>query len=333
MKKPENKRFFKKILTLAATAALTLGLLIGCGQQEEPATVRIGGLKGPTSMGLVFLQEQAENGQAKQAYEFTMAAAADELLPLMIKGELDIVLIPANVASVLYGRTEGGISVLNINTLGVLYMVSGDDSIDSMESLRGRTIYLTGKGTTPDYVLQYLLTANGMDVSECALEYRSEATEVAALLAEQPQAIGLLPQPFVTVACAQNEELKVVLDMNEQWNLVQGEGGSSMVTGVTVVRNAFLQEHPEAVAAFMTEHAASVRAIQEDPDKGAELVVAAGIIAKEPIARKAIPQCNITCLDGENMRKALSGYLQVLYDLDPQAVGGALPEESFYYIP
>lgn len=333
MRKAENKRLFKKILTLAATAALTLGLLTGCGQQEEPTTVRIGGLKGPTSMGLVFLQEQAENGQAKQAYEFTMAAAADELLPLMIKGELDIALIPANVASVLYGRTEGGISVLNINTLGVLYMVSGDDSIDSMESLRGRTIYLTGKGTTPDYVLQYLLTANGMDVSECALEYRSEATEVAALLAEQPQAIGLLPQPFVTVACAQNEELKVVLDMNEQWNLVQGEGGSSMVTGVTVVRNAFLQEHPEAVAAFMKEHASSVRAIQEDPDKGAELVVAAGIIAKEPIARKAIPQCNITCLDGENMRKALSGYLQVLYDLDPQAVGGALPEESFYYIP
>lgn len=333
MRKAENKKFFKKILTLAATAALTLGLLSGCGQQEEPTTVRIGGLKGPTSMGLVFLQEQAENGQAKQAYEFTMAAAADELLPLMIKGELDIALIPANVASVLYGKTEGGISVLNINTLGVLYMVSGDDSIDSMESLRGRTIYLTGKGTTPDYVLQYLLTANGIHVSECTLEYRSEATEVAALLAEQPQAIGLLPQPFVTVACVQNEELKVVLDMNEQWNLVQGEGGSSMVTGVTVVRNDFLQEHPEAVAAFMTEHAASVRAIQEDPDKGAELVVAAGIIAKEPIARKAIPQCNITCIDGENMRQALSGYLQVLYDLAPQAVGGALPEESFYYIP
>lgn len=333
MQKSEHKRFLKKILALAATAALTLGLLTGCGQQEEPTTVRIGGLKGPTSMGLVFLQEQAENGQAKQAYEFTMAAAADELLPLMIKGELDIVLIPANVASVLYGKTEGGISVLNINTLGVLYMVSGDDSIDSMESLRGRTIYLTGKGTTPDYVLQYLLTSNGIDVSECTLEYRSEATEVAALLAEQPQAIGLLPQPFVTVACAQNEELKVVLDMNEQWNLVQGEGGSSMVTGVTVVRNDFLQEHPEAVAAFMTEHASSVRAIQEDPDKGAELVVAAGIIAKEPIARKAIPQCNITCIDGENMRQALSGYLQVLYDLDPQAVGGALPEESFYYIP
>lgn len=333
MKKAKNRRILKKILVLAAMATLTLGLLPGCGQQEESTATRVGGLKGPTSMGLVFLQEQAQNGQAEQEYEFTMAVAADELLPLMIKGELDIALIPANVASVLYGKTEGGISVLNINTLGVLYMVSGDESIDSMESLRGRTIYLTGKGTTPDYVLQYLLAESGIDMAECTLEYRSEATEVAALLAEQPQAVGLLPQPFVTVACAQNEELKVVLDMNEQWNLVQGEGGSSMVTGVTVVRNAFLQEHPGTVAAFIREHGASVQAIQSDPDRGAQLVVEAGIIAKEPIARQAIPQCNITCIDGEDMRQALSGYLQALYDLDPQAVGGALPGDDFYYIP
>lgn len=329
----KNKRSIRKVLALAAAAVLALGALGGCGQQEEKDAVRIGGLKGPTSMGLVFLQEQARNGQAEQDYEFTMAVAADELLPLMIRGELDIALIPANVASVLYSKTEGGISVLNINTLGVLYMVSGDESIDSMESLRGRTIYLTGKGTTPDYVLQYLLAANGIDLTECTLEYRSEATEVAALLAEQPQAVGLLPQPFVTVACSQNEELKVVLDMNEQWDRVQGEGGSSMVTGVTVARNAFLQEHPEAVAAFMREHADSVRAIQSDPDKGAQLVVAAGIIAKEPIALQAIPLCNITYIEREDMRQALSGYLQALYDLDPQAVGGSLPGEDLYYIP
>ncbi|MCM1118044.1 MAG: ABC transporter substrate-binding protein [bacterium] len=333
MRSKKSRKKTNKIWIVIAMAALLLGLLIGCGRQEEPAAVRIGGLKGPTSMGLVFLQEQAQSGQAQQEYEFTMAVGADELLPLMIKGELDIALIPANVASVLYRKTEGGISVIDINTLGVLYMVSGNESIDSLESLRDRTIYLTGKGTTPDYVLQYLLTAKGISATECTLEYRSEATEVAALLTEQPQAVGLLPQPFVTVACAQNEDLKVVLNMNEQWNLVQGEGGSGMVTGVTVVRNAFLQEYPEAVSIFMAEHAASVRAIQEDADKGAKLVVAAGIIAKEPIARKAIPLCNITYMDGEEMRRTLSGYLKVLYDLEPSAVGGALPGEDFYYIP
>ena len=332
MRQGVKEAFGRKMLILAVMAVLLLGALAGCGQREDPAAVRVGGLKGPTSMGLVFLREQAQSGQAAQEYEFTMAVAADELLPLMIKGELDIALIPANVASVLYNKTEGGVSVIDINTLGVLYLVSGDNTIDSMESLRGRTVYLTGKGTTPDYVLQYLLRANGIDPSECTLEYRSEATEVAALLAEQPQAAGLLPQPFVTVACAQNEELDVVLDMNQQWNLAQGEG-SSMVTGVTVVRNAFLQEHPGAVQSFLEEHAASVRAIQEDPDKGAQLVVAAEIITKEPIARKAIPQCNITYIDGEEMRQALSGYLQVLFEQDPASVGGKVPGEDFYYVP
>ncbi len=333
MGKEGKKGIVGRLWVLAAAAGLLLWVLAACGRQEEPVAVRVGGLKGPTSMGLVFLQEQAQGGQSAQEYTFTMAVAADELLPLMIRGELDIALIPANVAGVLYNKTEGGISVIDINTLGVLYLVSGDSSIDNMESLRGRTIYLTGKGTTPDYVLQYLLRANGIDLSECTLEYRSEATEVAALLAEQPQAIGLLPQPFVTVACAQNEELAVVLDLNEQWGLAQGEGGGSMVTGVTVVRNAFLQEYPGAVENFLEEHAASVRSIQDDPDSGARLVVEAGIIAKEPIARKAIPQCNITYIDGEEMRQALSGYLQVLFDLDPAAVGGALPGEDFYFIP
>ncbi len=332
MRQGVKEAFGRKMLILAVMAVLLLGALAGCGQREEPAAVRVGGLKGPTSMGLVFLREQAQSGQAAQEYEFTMAVAADELLPLMIKGELDIALIPANLARVLYNKMEGGVSVIDINTLGVLYLVSGDNTIDSMESLRGRTVYLTGKGTTPDYVLQYLLRANGIDPSECTLEYRSEATEVAALLAEQPQAAGLLPQPFVTVACAQNEELDVVLDMNQQWNLAQGEG-SSMVTGVTVVRNAFLQEHPGAVQSFLEEHAASVRAIQEDPDKGAQLVVAAEIITKEPIARKAIPQCNITYIDGEEMRQALSGYLQVLFEQDPASVGGKVPGEDFYYVP
>lgn len=322
-----------KIWVFGIIAGLFLSLLAGCGRQAQPDTVRVGGLKGPTSMGLVFLQEKARGGQAAQAYTFTMAVSADELLTQLIKGELDIALIPANVASVLYNKTEGGISVIDINTLGVLYLVSGDETVNSMESLRGRSIYLTGRGTTPDYVLQYLLKANGIDPSECTLEYRSEAAEVAALLAEQPQALGLLPQPFVTAACAQNESLRVALDLNAQWDLARGEGDGSMVTGVTVARNAFLQEYPGAVRRFMEEHADSVLSIQEDPDQGAALVAAAGIVAGEAIARQAIPMCNIIYIDGAEMRRALGGYLQALFEQDPAAVGGALPGEDFYYMP
>lgn len=367
-----KKSNLKKIAAVCAALALALGTLTGCGggngaqsseivetlaestnasteaAKEETAqqvsetnanvnsvdkvTVRVGSLKGPTSLGLLSLMDIAENGEASNNYEFHMATAADELLPLMVKGDMDIALVPANVASVLYSKTEGGISVIDINTLSVLYMVSGDTSIENVADLKGRTIYLTGKGTTPDYCLQYILSENGMSADDCTLEYKSEATEVAAVLAENPDAVGLLPQPFVTAACAQNEALSVIIDMNEEWNRIQGEGGSSLVTGVTVVRNAFLEENPDAVKAFLEEHAASAEAANSDTERVASLAVNAEIIAKEPIALKAIPKCNIVCVTGEDMKQALAGYLEVLYEMDPASVGGALPEDGFYFI-
>lgn len=299
--------------------------------EAERVEVRIGSLKGPTSMGLLFLMEAAKNGEAKEDYSFQMATGVDEILPLMIKKDLDIVLVPANIASILYHRMEGEVSVIDINTLGVLYMVSAQEGIESFENLKGRTIYLTGKGTTPDYVLQYLLTQNGMSTEDVTLEYKSEATEVAAVLAENPDAVGLLPQPFVTAACAQNESLKVVLDMNREWQKVQGETVSGIVTGVTVVRKAFLEEHEDVVETFLEEHEKSTQAINADQKKGAELAVEAQIVAKEPIAKKAIPECNITCIRGEEMKQALKGYLEVLYEQSQGEAGGSLPEDDFYY--
>lgn len=281
-------------------------------EAEAPAvTVKVGSLKGPTSIGLMHLMDRASRQETADQYEFTMAAAADELLPQIISGDLDILLIPANVAGVLYMKTEGGISVIDINTLGVLYMVSGDDTIQDMEDLKGRTVCLTGKGTTPDYVLQYLLRENGLSADDVTLEYKSEAVEVAAVLAGAPETIGVLPQPFVTAACAQNEELSVVMDLTEEWDILQDRDGSvpdgtksRLVTGVTVVRNGFLEEHKESVDRFLEEHAASAAYANEHVDETAELVAAAGIIEKAPVAAKAIPACNITCIDGVDMREA-----------------------------
>ena len=338
MKKQNTKwkQLMGKVTAVALSLAMTGALLTGCGSNkasEEKITVKVGALKGATTLGLLPLQDKAANGGANENYEFSMMTAADELLPLMIKGELDIALLPSNVASVLYQKTNGGVTVIDINTLGVLYMVSGDSSIGSVADLAGKTIYLTGKGTTPDYVLHYILNGNGIDADQdCTLEYRSEATEVAALLAENSDAIGLLPQPFVTAACAQNDALSVIMDMNAEWEKLQGENGSRLVTGVTVVRNEFLQEHENAVAAFMEEHKASAESMNTDVENGAKLAVASEIIAKEPIALKEIPKCNITYIDGNEMKQALSGYLQVLYEQNPESVGGALPQDDFYYI-
>lgn len=312
---------------------MSLLCLAGCGRKdgEESALVRVGSMKGPTTLGLLPLMEHHQDGEAEGSYQITVVTTADELLPMVIRKELDIALVPANVAAVLYERTEGQVAVIDINTLGVLYMVSGDTSVESMADLKGRTIYLTGKGTTPDFVLQYLLAANGVGLDQVTLEYKSEATEVAVLLANEPDAVGVLPQPFSTAACAQNKALAEVLDLTAQWQQVQEEGGSSLVTGVTVVRKGFLEEHSAAVELFMAEHAASAAYVKENVEAAAALAVEAGIIAKESLAVKALPKCNITYLDGKEMRQALEGYLKVLYELSPEAVGGKLPGEEFYY--
>ncbi|MGL5436865.1 MAG: ABC transporter substrate-binding protein [Lachnospiraceae bacterium] len=299
----------------------------------EDVTVRVGSLKGPTSMGLVSLMDQAEKGEAGNQYDFTMVTAADELLGKIVSNEMDIALVPANVASVLYNKTDGGIAVININTLGVLYVVSSDDSIQSFADLKGKTLYLTGKGTTPEYVTNYLLSANGLTTDDVTLEFKSEATEVAAILKEQPDAIGLLPQPFVTVACAQNEDLKIVLDCTKEWDAAQGAGGSRLVTGVTIVRKDFQDQNPNAVALFLQEHFASADFANTNVADAAELVANQGIIEKAPIAQKAIPYCNITCITGDDMKTALNGYLQVLADQDPASIGGQLPGNDFYFAP
>ena len=292
--------------------------------------VRIGSLKGPTTIGLVSLMHAAADtatADGQNTYTFTMETQADALLPKLISGDLDIALIPANAASVLYHKTEGKISVIDINTLGVLYMVSGDASIQSVADLSGKTIYTTGKGTTPEYVLNYILAGN--NVTDANIEFLSEATEVAVKLSEDPTAIGMLPQPFATVAQKQNEALSVVLDMTAEWDKL--DSTSTLVTGVTVARNDFITEHPEAVALFLNDHAASAAFTTEDVETTAEYVVEQGIIEKAPIAAAAIPYCNIVCITGEEMKADLAGYLNVLFEQDSSSVGGALPGDDFYF--
>lgn len=297
------------------------------------AAVRVGSLKGPTSMGLVSMMDKSSKGETSNIYEFTMAGKADELVGKVANGDLDIALVPANVASVLYNKTQGNVTVLDINTLGVLYVVSSDDSIASMADLKGRTIYMTGKGTTPEYVVNYLLKENGLTASDVTLEFKSEATEVASILKENPDAMGVLPQPFATAACIQNENLKTVLDLTEQWNLLNKDTGSMLVTGVTLVRSDFLRENRAPVADFIKDHEASTLFTAEHPEEAAKLIAQQGIVEKAPIAQKALPYCNIVCLTGQEMKDALSGYLSTLNDQDPKSIGGKMPGDDFYYVP
>jgi len=290
--------------------------------------VRVGSLKGPTTMGLVNLMKASENGESEGTYTFKMATQPDEIVADIAGQNLDIALVPANLASNLYKKTEGGVAVIDINTLGVLDCVTGDETIKSVKDLAGRTLLTTGQGATPEYSIRYLLKENG--VEDCTLEFKSEATEIAAILKEDPSQVAVLPQPFATAAQVQNEALHTAFSLTDEWNKVSG-GSSQLLTGVTIVRKAFLEEHPEAVALFVSEQSKSATAALSDIDTTSELIAEYGILEKAPVAKKALPYCNIVCIVDEEMQTALSGYLQVLFEQDPKSVGGSLPEDDFYW--
>lgn len=339
-----------------AGSSSTAGKDEGKAGDKDEAPVRVASLKGPTSMGLVAFMQKAgqlsadaageargdaqgdaqdailEDSQEKlvHAYDFQMMTAADQIMPAMLKGEIDIALLPANAASVLYAKSKGAVRCLNINTLGVLSVVTGDPSVRAFEDLAGRTVYLTGKGTTPEYVMNFLLDAAGIEGS-VALEFKSEPAEVVSVLAADAQAVGVLPQPFVTAAQVKNTALAAPVDLTQTWERLAGGTGSQLLTGVTVARAEFADKRPDAVDEFMRQQSQSVDAVNADPAAAAKLVVAAGIVEAEPVAAKAIPACHLTCIEGAQMHDALEGYLDVLYSADPASVGGAMPGDDFYY--
>ena len=301
-------------------------------QEETPASpetagaaLRIAGLKGPTTMGLVNLMSSADGA----SYEFTMYGAADEIVPLLVKGELDAAAVPANLAATLYQKTEGAVEVACVNTLGVLYILENGETIQSVADLKDQTIVTTGKGTTPEYVLRYVLSQNGIDPdADVTIEYCSEATEALSQVQAGMASIAMLPQPFVTSALSQVEGLRVALDMNEEWEAV---AGSQLVTGVLVARKDAVEADPAAFEAFLGGYAASVEAANTDLEGTAALCEQYGIVAKAALAQKALPACNIVFETGDEMKTDLVNYFQVLFDADPASVGGALPADDFYY--
>lgn len=292
-------------------------------QEESGEVMRVGALKGPTAMGMAQLLDD-EN------YEFSIVASPDEIVPMIVQGQVDVAAVPANLASVLYQKTDKNLSVLAVNTLGVLYLVENGDSIQSVEDLKGKTIYASGKGATPEYALNSVLEANGLDPEkDVTIEYKSEHAEVVAALAADQTAVGLLPQPFVTTALMKNEDLRVALDLNELWESSVTDG-SKLVTGVVVARNDYLKEHEVDIDAFLDAYKDSVDFVNSDTEAAAKIIGAHDIIPEE-VAVKAIPQCSIVFMEGDEMQTILSGYLNTLNEQNPQIIGGQLPDEEFYY--
>ncbi|MEG1255309.1 MqnA/MqnD/SBP family protein [Clostridium sp.] len=339
----------KKIFRIGTCMLLSGILLVGCGKNssevdekgdsakstpppvEEKIDINIGSLKGPTTMGMVKLMSDSEEGTTANNYKVSMTGTADEIVAKIVKGEIDVAAVPCNLASVLYNKTQGGISIAAVNTLGVIYIVENGNQIKSIEDLKGKTIYSTGKGTTPEYVLNYVLAENGIDATkDLTIEYKSESTEVAAILAEDSNSIAMLPQPFVTTAQSKNENLRIALDMTEEWNKVQGENGSALVTGVVIARNEFIEDNKTAFNYFLDDYKKSTDYVNANVEEAATLIEKYGIVPAA-VAKKAVPLCNITYVEGIEMKTKVSGYLEVLFNQNPQSVGGKLPADKFYY--
>ena len=292
-----------------------------------PDVIRVAALKGPTAMGMIkLMDDNSEN----RGFEFTIAGAADEITPSIIQGNTDIACVPANLASVLYNKTEGGVKVLAVNTLGVLYVVqNGEPTITSVADLAGKTIYASGKGATPEYSLRYILAQNGIDPDkDVTIEWKTEHTECLSALLNDEGSAALLPQPFVTTAQTKNEGVSVVLDLNKEWEALNN--GSALITGVVIARSEFAEQYPESVDSFLAEYSASVEYVNANIADAAELIGKFDIVPAA-VAEKALPYCNIVFISGAEMKEKLSGYLNVLFDSEATSVGGAVPGEEFYY--
>lgn len=297
-----------------------------------PVTVNVAGMTGPTGIGLVGLKDKATKGETENKYNVSFYASAQEIVPLLVKGELDIAAVPANLAAVQFNKNNGFIRVLAINTLGVLSILEKGDTIKSVADLKGKVIYApaSGKGSTPEYALNFILTSNGLDpAKDVTIEWKSEVTEILAALKKTDGGIAMLPQPAATNALNNVEGLREAINLNDAWNALGVD--SKQVTGVIVVRKAFAEANPEVVKTFLKEYEASTKFANENVEEAAKLV-GKYKIAAEDVALKAIPKCNITFIKGEEMKNTLSAYLKTLFDANAASIGGSMPADEFYYV-
>lgn len=301
-------------------------------EKQQDLTVRVGTLKGPTGMGMASLLEKSEEGKTALDYEFTISAIPDELVAKVISKEIDIAALPTNVALLLYNKTGGEVQLAAVNTMGVLFLLENGDTISDMNDLDGKSVNISGKGATPDFVFRYLLESAGLvpDV-DTMLDFSMEHADLAASLVSGDVKIGLLPQPHVTTALMRNKDLRIALDITEQWNLA-AEQASELAMGCIVVQKDFAQNNKAALDEFLTEYEESVDFVNANHDSAAELIAKFDILPNAAIAKNAIPYSNIVFKDAKDSSGFLNDLFEVLYNFEPKSIGGSLADEGFYYI-
>ena len=332
----------KKTIAIILTLLLGISLLAGCGKKEEepqPSTqeqkaaqdtsvdINVTALKGPTGMGMAYLNQQSDDGNTAYKYTINYAGAPDEVVGGLISGEIDIAAVPVNLAAILFNKTNGEVLTAAVNTLGVIYIVENGDTVQSMADLAGKKIVASGQGSTPEYALNYLLEKNGL-TGQVEVEYVSEHDEAVSALVAGKADLVMIPEPKVTAALSQLETARVAISLTEEWDKVSD---TQMITGVLVVQKAFANEHPEILKAFLEEYKASVEFTNGNQQEASQLIEKYGIIPKAPVALKALPNCNIVYIDGSEMAASVTAMLTTLFNANPASVGGNLPGAEMFY--
>jgi len=343
----------KKIISLGLSACMALSVLAGCvgpaaassgdlasseavssaqpsSAAAEKTTIKIAALKGPTGLGMLKLMSDNDAKTAAENYEFTIVGAPDEIVSKISKGEVDVAAVPTNLAATLYNKTEGKVQMAAVNTLGVLSILTKGEDISSIKDLKGKTIYSSGQGSTPEYALNYILSQNGLEVGkDVKVEYKAEHAELAALVVSGKAKIAVLPEPFVTQVTAKDKDVKIALNITDEWNKVAG-GKSVLTMGCLIVRKDFVEQHKEAFDAFLKEYKESTDYTNTKVEEAAALSEKYDIMPAA-VAKKAIPNCNIVYMDGDEMKAKIPDFLNVLFTANQKSVGGKLPGDDFYY--
>ena len=313
----------KKFLAILLSLIIIIGATACSKTKKTDVTVNIGVLKGPTGMSAAWLMDQNDQKLSANEYNFTVAGTPDAITGQLINGDMDIAALPTNAISALYNKTEGKISVLGVNALGVLYILENGNSINSVSDLAGKTVLASGKGSTAEYVLNYILEKKGV-IAE--IVWAAEHSEAATLALKGDYDIVMLPEPFVTNVTAKSDAFRVALDLTEEWEAL---GNGELTMGGIAVRTAFLEEHPDAVKAFVDEYGKSVAFTNSQPEDAAKLIAKYEIAAEE-VAKNAIPRCNIVWLHGKDYKAVLENFLGVVYNANPAGIGGKMPGNDFY---
>lgn len=318
----------KKLLALTLSVMLLLSFA-ACGAPAEKTAVKICGIKGPTGIGLANMWAADDAGTAKNDYTFSLVSVPADAGNKVVTGEADIAAVPTNLASALYNKTNGAVQMLAVNTLGVLHILENSDTVQTFADLKGKTIYSTGAGANPEYILRHLLTKNGINPdTDVTLKFVAENDELATLMVTGEAKIALVPEPVVTTVLTKNAAVRKALDVTAEWKKL-GEG--ELMMGCVIVKKSFAEANPKAVKNFLKDYEASINSVNEDIDGTAALCEKYEIIPKAAVAKKAIPGCNITFVDGKDMKNQIAGYFNVLNTAKPAAIGGKLPADDFYY--